>query len=514
MKTTWLIGCAIMGSLRCMAQEPIDPAVVNKIVQAEMTSSQIPQIAQGLLDQGGRLTASTGYKRAADWIMGEFNKWHLSNIAYEEWGTFGPQWETQEFSLEAIAPFRFPIHGFPVPWSPGGNNLQGEVTIISPQQSMDSTWLREHAADLKGKFILIKGQPRLEKKNFKPLAKRYDKAELDTMQDKYMISQEDMPHIREYLQALPLCRKLMKQAGALGVISALAGSDNGAVTNQTNYGYKKANPMVLPEANIATEDGERIARLHKAGKKPVLKLLLKVKTSANDVPGHNVIGEIKGSDPKLSSELVIIGGHLDSWIAATGATDNGAGCIVMMEAMRLLDSLKLVPRRTIRIALWDGEEQGLYGSFNYVQNHYRDKKTLQLKPEQEKVSVYFNLDNGSGKIRGIYAQNNTAVKPIFEKWLAPFDTLGATHVTMSNTGSTDHLSFDWAGIPGFQFIQDPIDYETKTHHTSMDDYDHLQIEDLKQAAAIVACFAYQASVRTEKLPRKPVENDAFIFDDF
>ncbi len=210
----------------------------------------------------------------------------------------------------------------------------------------------------------------------------------------------------------------------------------------------------------------------------------------------------------------MLGGHLDSWNAATGATDNAAGCIVMMEVVRLLDSLHLKPKRTIRIALWSGEEQGLYGSYHYVKNHFGDGETGIFKPEQSKISAYFNLDNGTGKIRGIFAQGDTAVKPVFEQWLAPFRDLGAGTVTLSNTGSTDHISFDWAGIPAFQFIQDPLDYETKTHHTNVDTYDYLQMDDLKQAAIIVASFVYQASIRPDLLPRKKGIKEKFVFDGF
>jgi len=210
----------------------------------------------------------------------------------------------------------------------------------------------------------------------------------------------------------------------------------------------------------------------------------------------------------------MIGGHMDSWTAGTGATDNGAGCIVMMEAVRLLDSLHLQPKRTIRIVMWSGEEEGLLGSYGYVKNHFGNAETGELKPEQAKVSAYFNLDNGTGKIRGIYAQGNTAIKPIFEQWLVPFHDLGAQTVTLSNTGSTDHLCFDWVGIPGFQFIQDPLDYETKTHHTNMDTYDYLQMDDLKQAAVIVASFVYQAANRPDLLPRKPLVKEKFVFDGF
>jgi Zn-dependent M28 family amino/carboxypeptidase len=235
---------------------------------------------------------------------------------------------------------------------------------------------------------------------------------------------------------------------------------------------------------------------------------------SDDMKGYNVIGEIPGTDPKLKAELVMLGGHMDSWQSATGATDNGAGCIATMEAIRILKTLNINPRRTIRIALWGGEEQGLLGSFHYVKNHFADPSTMQLKPEQDMVSAYYNLDNGSGKIRGIYDQGNDAVVDIFQKWLEPFNDLGASTVTRHNTGSTDHLSFDAVGIPGFQFIQDQLDYASRTHHTNMDNYDHLLIGDLKQAATIIAAFVYNTAMRNEKLPRKPLPKpEKFIFEE-
>jgi Zn-dependent M28 family amino/carboxypeptidase len=218
--------------------------------------------------------------------------------------------------------------------------------------------------------------------------------------------------------------------------------------------------------------------------------------------GYNVIGEIPGSDPKLKNEVVMLGGHLDSWHAATGATDNAAGCAVMMEAMRIIQSLGLKPKRTIRIALWSSEEQGLFGSKGYVAKHFGDPKTMELKPEQEKIAAYYNLDNGGGKIRGIYLQGNETAGTIFSEWLKPFTTAGATTITSRNTGGTDHLSFDALGIPGFQFIQDGLEYNTRTHHSNEDTYDRLIEDDLKQASSVVASFVYNTSERVEKIPRK------------
>lgn len=232
-----------------------------------------------------------------------------------------------------------------------------------------------------------------------------------------------------------------------------------------------------------------------------------------DLTGYNVVGEIAGTYPTLKSEVVMIGGHLDSWHSGTGATDNAAGCVVMMEAMRILKTLNLPLKRTIRIALWGGEEQSLYGSFGYVKKHFGDPKDMKLKPEQEKVSAYYNLDNGSGKIRGIYLQNNEKAGEIFKAWLAPFADMGAPAITGANTGSTDHISFDAVGIPAFQFIQDPLEYETRTHHSNMDTYEHLSIDDLKQAAVIIAAFIYNTATRDEMIPRKPLPKPSrFIFD--
>jgi Zn-dependent M28 family amino/carboxypeptidase len=253
---------------------------------------------------------------------------------------------------------------------------------------------------------------------------------------------------------------------------------------------------------ITLEDYLSLCRLAKSGQKINMELDVAARFYASDVTSYNVVAEIPGSDPTLKSEIVMLGAHLDSWQAATGATDNAAGCAVMMEAVRIIRSLGLKPRRTIRIALWSGEEQGLLGSRAYVKKHFADPADMKLKPEHEKLSGYFNIDNGSGKIRGIYLQGNEKVKDLFASWLVPFHDLGAQTVTISNTGGTDHQSFDAVGLPGFQFIQDPLEYNTRTHHTNMDSYDHLVPADLKQIATIVAAFVYQAAMLDEKLPRK------------
>ncbi|MGZ3767124.1 MAG: M28 family metallopeptidase, partial [Mucilaginibacter sp.] len=258
---------------------------------------------------------------------------------------------------------------------------------------------------------------------------------------------------------------------------------------------------VAPELETSGEDYLRILRLVKAGQKVEMEADIKTQFFTDDLQGYDVVAEIPGTDKKLKDQVVMIGGHLDSWHAATGATDNGAGSAVMMEAIRILKAIDFKPKRTIRIALWSSEEQGLFGSRGYVLNHFGDPKTMQLKPEQAKVSAYYNLDNGTGKIRGIYLQGDSAAGAVFKPWLEPFKDLGAGTITIRNTGGTDHLSFDAVGIPGFQFIQDAMDYGTRTHHSNQDTYDRLSEDDLKQAATIVASFVYNTSQRQEMIPR-------------
>jgi hypothetical protein len=384
--------------------------------------------------------------------------------------------------------------------------------VILPQaNAMDTAYIIKHSADFKGKFVLIAGKAPAYDADFKPSAERLSDTALANMKDTYMLSRQVLEGYLKFFKVIARVPELIKQAGALAILTSGNENRNGTVFVQGLIGYKTNTEASVVKVAISSEDGQRIKRLIESGQNVELNLNVKGKFYDADTKGYNVVGEIPGTDPKLKSQLVMLGGHMDAWASSTGATDNGAGCIVMLEAVRLLDSLGLKPKRTIRIALWGGEEQGLLGSYGYVKNHFRGTDMV-LKPEAAKVSAYFNLDNGTGKIRGIFAQGNTAIKPVFEQWFKPFADLGSSTVTLANTASTDHLSFVWAGIPGFQFIQDPIDYETRTHHSNMDNYDHLKIEDLKQAAIIVASFVHQTSVRPDMMPRKPAEKGTFVFD--
>jgi Zn-dependent M28 family amino/carboxypeptidase len=293
----------------------------------------------------------------------------------------------------------------------------------------------------------------------------------------------------------------LKEKPAL-VLSMNARGNDGTIFVSSGGSYNKDSPEAPAMVMLSSDDYLRIQRLLEAGVKVELEAEVKTKFYNEDLQGYNVVAEIPGTDPTLKDEVVMLGGHLDSWHAATGATDNAAGCAVMMEAVRILKALGMHPKRTIRIALWSGEEQGLHGSRNYVKNHFADPAKMELKPEHQKVSAYYNLDNGTGRIRGIYLQGNKNVSQLFKQWLEPFSDMDANTITLNNTGGTDHLAFDAVGIPGFQFIQDPIEYDTRTHHTNMDTYDHLVPEDLKQAAIVVAAFVYNTAQRDEKIPRK------------
>ncbi|HEY4197841.1 MAG TPA: M20/M25/M40 family metallo-hydrolase, partial [Mucilaginibacter sp.] len=451
MKLKPMIALAILTSQGLHAQrEPVDTAVFNRIRKAELSGSQIPQLAYYLTDvTGPRLTASPGFQRASHWAVTTLKKWGLANAGLEPWGEFGKQWEIQDFSIKMTAPYNQLIAGYPEPWGANTDgSLKGEVIMLTPKQSRDTIFLKSHASSLKGKFLLNPGNPLSENDLTGPVFSRLSDSALANIGDTFMVSDSLLRSFPAFFKNAERVSQIKKDVGILGVVYTTMYSANGHILAQSNDGFKLTTHNTLPKISIGIEDAQKMKRLLQSGICVSLEVNIKGRFSTVDTKGYNVIAEIPGSDPQLKSQVVMLGAHLDSWQAATGATDNAAGCVVMMEAMRLLDSLHLTPKRTIRIALWGGEEQGLQGSYGYVRKHFRDGVTLKLKPEQASISAYFNLDNGSGKIRGIYTQNNTSVKPIFEQWLKPFYDLKATTVTTKNTGSTDHLAFDWAGIPG------------------------------------------------------------------
>ncbi|MBI1341890.1 MAG: M20/M25/M40 family metallo-hydrolase [Terrimonas sp.] len=494
--------------------EKLDVTAMDKIKKEGLDHSKVMDIAFHLTDMSGpRLTASPGFMRAANWAKEELEKMGLKNAKLEPWGDFGKGWEQKKCYVAMTAPYYFPIIAQPLAWTgstPGENEIKGEIVLV---KAADTTELLQYAGKLKGKIVMQWSDAALEP-SFEPDGSRFDEAALEKMANAAGPSDEPRGQNRQNANSaeqqarmnrfllLRRMRELLANEKPGLILQMSARGNDGTIFVSSGGSYVKDAPEAPASVMLSSDDYLRIQRLIEAGEKVMLEANVKTRFYDQDIRGYNVIAEIPGTDPLLKDEIVMLGGHLDSWHASTGATDNAAGCSVMMEAVRILLVSGLKPRRTIRIALWSGEEQGLFGSRNYVKNHFADPSTMELKPEHKKISAYYNLDNGTGKIRGVYLQGNKDVKPIFAAWLEPFATMGANTLTLNNTGGTDHLSFDAVGIPGFQFIQDPIEYNTRTHHTNMDSYDHLVADDLKQASVIVAGFVYNTAQRQAKIPRK------------
>ncbi len=495
------------------AQDKADPDI-NKIIRKHgLEKSQVAEIASWMTDvYGPRLTGSPMLDKATDWALKTMKDWGMANVHTESWGPFGRGWELKHFEMHATAPNYYPIIAYPKAWSPATNGkLSGEVIYLD---AGSETELESYKGKLKGKFVLI-DTARMVKEWFDAPAERYGATDLLDLANapapapfgrggrNFFGNTGFNATLWKFIyEEKPLAVIDRSFKGDLGVVFV-----SGARGKEGNARDKDA--VVIPQVTMGVEYYNRIFRLLKKGIAVTLSMEMDAIYTNPDGMEHNIIAEIPGTD--LKEEVVMFGAHFDSWHSATGATDNAAGSAVMMEAARiLLETIKetgIQPRRTLRIALWTGEEQGLLGSRGYVRDHFatmeEDGRTvLGLKPEQEKIAAYYNLDNGTGKIRGVYLQGNAAVAPIFRTWLDAFKDLEATTLSMSNTGGTDHLSFDGVGIPGFQFIQDPVAYSTRTHHSNMDNWDHLVEDDLKQAATVIASFVWHTAQRNEKLPRK------------
>ncbi len=527
-----LLSLALLSLVRlpaAHAQEPVDEAAIALIRSQGLEHSRVMETLSWLTDvYGPRLTGSPRLDEAARWAVQQLEAWGLQNVHLEPWGPFGRGWSMERFSLHVTSPVTFDVLAFPKAWSPG---IDGPVTaevVVFDADSEEA--FADYRGRLAGKIVLI-DEPRDPDEPFEPEAERRDAEDLlelanavsrDVAQRRYSADalrryRLQQARIRFLYDERPLA--ILDRSydrgdyGSVYVAAASVPAPAGSAWNERPTPWDPQGADVIPQITVAAEHYNRIYRLIQKGFPVQVEVDLDVQFHDDDPMEYNVIGEIPGTDPALGEEVVLIGAHLDSWHAGTGATDNGAGSAVMMEAMRILratfDSLGTEPRRTIRIGLWTGEEQGLYGSVAHVNRHYAvlpgfTEPPTALKPDHARLSAYYNLDNGTGKIRGVYLQGNEAVRPIFAAWLAPFHDLGAATLTISNTGSTDHIPFDLVGLPGFQFIQDPIAYG-RTHHSNMDTYDHAEEEDLKQAATIIAAFAYHTAQRDEKLPRKPLK---------
>ena len=408
------------------------------------------------------------------------------------------------------APYYRSIQNYPKAWTGGTKGLKNAEIVAVVLK--DSAGLEQYRGTLKGKIIII---DKLEayKQSFKADAVRFTDEELEKMANAAPMQprgqapttdtamMRSMQAMRSGGNVLNILKAMAISEGAVAMLTSSPRFHDGTIFSQGGGGYKGTDPENFLDMAIGIEDYNTILRLVKAGKTVKLDADVKTKFYNKDLQGYNVIAEIPGTDPVLKDEIVMIGAHLDSWHAGTGATDNASGSAVMMEALRILKTVGINNKRTIRIGLWGGEEQGLTGSRGYVKKTFADPATMDLLPSHEKFSSYFNIDNGTGKVRGIYLQNNAACKEIFEQWFAPLKDITNGTITISNTGGTDHQAFDGVGLPGFQFIQDPIEYDTRTHHSNMDVLDHVSEEDLKQIATIVATFVFDAAQRDQKLPR-------------
>ena len=576
------------------SKAPADP--IERIKEEALQRSQVMKTLSYLTDViGPRLTGSPQMRRANEWTRDTMARWGLANAHLEPWGPFGRGWSLKRFSAQVVEPQCIPLIAYPKAWSPSidgsliapvvhfdvkteadferyRGKLQGAIVLTDPirevsarfeplatrktdKQLLDLANAAEPAAS--GRMMRMGPPPREGEARSpaearptetpppaeaRPAEGRQPPAEprfrfSPEMRAQMELAQKRVKFLAEEGPALLVDCSRQGDGGTLFVagaavpgasmLSMLGGEQGG----RRLVPWATDAPPIPPQMVMAKEHYNRLVRMIQHGESLKMAVTLETEFHAEDLMAYNTIAEIPGTD--LADEVVMLGAHLDSWHSGTGATDNAAGVAVVMEAARILKTLDLQPRRTIRVGLWSGEEQGLLGSRAYVRDHFGRSYDLrgamaallspqgqgeepakersadqppapaEPRPEFEKFSAYFNLDNGTGKIRGVYLQGNEALRPIFRNWLQPFRDLGAATLSIANTGGTDHQSFDGVGLPGFQFIQDEIAYSTRTHHSNMDVYDHAQEDDLKQAAAVMAAFAYNTAMHPERLPRKP-----------
>jgi len=506
-------------SVSVIGQEAVDLNVVHRIRQEALQNSQVMEHLFYLTDvHGPRLTNAPGFFAAADWIVKQLKQWGIS-AQQEEWGPSGRGWTFTRFSAHLIEPQYAPLIGVPLAYTPGTSGpVTADVAIAVIASEAD---FAKYRGALRGKIVLL-GNGRELSMSTQPLASRRSDSDLAAL----AVAPEGRGNTAApgtvaaargggggrggrgappAGAATPVSQRALNQflaeEGAAVVVRIGGGrSEGGTVFAQSGGSRDPKEPVPPPTIALTPEHYNRIARLLDHGIPVRAQVEVEARFLDDRTTSVNVVGEIPGGRRK--DEIVMIGAHLDSWHGGTGATDNAAGSAVMIEVMRILKTLNLRLDRSVRLGLWSGEEQGLLGSRAYVTKHFAAREDMKPKPEHAKLSAYFNVDNGSGKIRGIYLQGNDAVRPIFDTWFKPFADLGANTLSIRNTGGTDHTSFDAVGLPGFQFIQDPLEYDSRTHHSNMDVYDRVQRGDLMQMAAIVASFVYNAANRDELLPRK------------
>ncbi len=480
-----------------VAQEAVDLDVVSRIREEGFERSQVEAMARHLTEViGPRLTGSPGMTRANEWTAEMFRDWGLQNVEIEPWGEFGRGWSHVEYSGQIRSPWPQPLHGQPLAWTGSTDGVaQGTAMVVSVEAIED---VEQYRGRMRGQFILM-DDPQEVEPEFEHRDRRTSLEDLLTPASPQAAGPPAMTDAElQALRARMMARREAQQAfaelaeseGALAFLR-ISSRNDGVIRGGSAGSREPGAPEGLPHVAISREQYNMIHRNTLAGQQVYLEIMVRNRFYEDDTQAYNTLAELPGSD--LADEYIMLGAHLDSWHMGGGATDNPAGSVVMMEAMRILKTLGVQPRRTIRIALWSGEEQGLLGSRAWVENH----------PEMhDRISAYVNVDNGTGRIRGIWNQSNPAATPIFEQILWPFRDLGVVAVRHGNTGGTDHLAFDRAGIPGFNFIQDPIEYGINTHHTELDTFDHLVLDDLRQAAVVVASTVYHLANRDGMVPRK------------
>src|SRR5579862_4086517 len=521
-----------------LAAETLDLETIARIRDEGLNHSHIMEYASGLFDGiGPRLTGSRDFTKAAQWSIDQLRRMGVSNPHLESWGDFGMGWEQIGTSVLMTAPGTATVLAQATPWSPA---TAGEVSgdVIAVPTLKEEKDFDQWKGKLAGRIIIYGDAPKIDP-DLDRSVEHYDPSKLDRLRAYPLNGDQNETHVLPETPTmwedifkrdaiLEKAARFFADEHALAVLRP--GGFGGVLHDDTNmslgwYVYRPEHKQPIPSAVIASEAFGRMHRLLSHDVRVSLRVNIATQFTGDHETGNDVIAEIPGTDPALKDQVVMVGGHLDSWMAGTGATDDGAGTIIAMEAMRILRALNIQPRRTIRIGLWGGEEQGVFGSIGYVRNHFatisystkpeeqevpiflrEQVGTIAVKPEHAKFDAYFNTDNGGGKFLGIYAEGNSPAAAIFQQWLPVVEDLGFTTITLRNTGSTDHVSFDEVGLPGFQFIQDPRDYDTRSAHMNQDLYERLSEPDLKQAATIMAIFAYNTAQRDAMLPRKPMPN--------
>ncbi len=481
-------------------EEPVDLDAIYRIKDEGLNRSEVMEIASYLTDvYGPRLTGSPNIRMAGDYAKSKLVEWGLVNAELEPWGPFGRGWTNDHFSAHmTIMGQSYPIIGYPKAWTPGTAGMVSDEAVLAVIETPED--IEKFRGQLGGKYVLTEAMPEVPAM-FEAPGRRFTDEELEIRSRQAVRPRRRGGGRRNNNDFRQTRMEFFVDEGVAALLEPGRGS-GGTVFVQSGGRWEADADPVAPQLELAVEHYGRIYRTLEKDLTVTLETNIQNTFHDADLNAFNVVGEIPGTD--RSDEVVMLGAHFDSWHTGTGATDNAAGSAVMMEAVRILKATGLPMRRTVRVALWTGEEHGFFGSRAFVAEHLADRRTMELKAGHSKFSGYFNVDNGTGAIRGIYAQGNERVEPVFSPWIAPFESLGMATFSIRPTGGTDHLAFDEVGLPGFQFIQDPIEYNSRTHHSSMDVYERLQAEDLMKNAVIVAAFVYHTANREDLLPRKPL----------